>query len=307
METFNAIPIFVAVAELQGFSAAARELGLSKSAISKRITQLEEQLGVRLIHRSTRQLSLTEAGERYYEFARLAAGAARNAEDAVAELQGEPTGLLKILAPMSFGQLHIAPLIPEFLKAYPKVRIDLVLDDRPLNLIEEGFDLAIRAGSLPDSTLIARRLATLNSIVCCSPDYLEKHQETLRSPFDLKDHNCVLYSYSDNADHWQFSNPENRDESYSVKVQGNFSVNNSEALKSAIAKGLGIGRLPTFVAARGIEDGSLAALFREFQMPGRDMFVIYPERNYLPLKVKVFADFTHKCFGEQLLYWEQSL
>lgn len=304
METFNAIPVFVAVAELQGFSAAAKELGISKSAVSKRITLLEEQLGVRLIHRTTRKLSLTEAGERYYEFARQAAGAARNAEDAVAELQGTPTGLLKILAPMSFGLLHIAPLIPEFLARYPQVRVDLVLDDRPLNLIEEGFDLAIRTGALPDSTLIARRIATLYSAVCCSPQYRKTHKKNLSSPMDLAQHNCVLYSYSDNADLWSFLKPDDANDCHHVKVGGNFRVNNSEALKEAVMGGLGVGRLPTFVAGKHIQNGELVQLFSEYQMPSRDMFVVYPERNYLPKKVKVFADFAREYFGDQTPYWD---
>lgn len=304
METISAIPIFVAIAEHQGFSAAARELGITKSAVSKRISQLEAQLGVRLLHRSTRKLSLTEAGERYYEYATLAAKAAQDAEDAVSELQGEPRGLLKILAPMSFGQLHISPLIPHFLERYPQVQVDLVLDDRPLNLIEEGFDLAIRAGVLPDSSLIARRLASLRSAVCCSPKYYERHQEQLKTPSNLEHHNCLFYSYSDNAEVWSFENKNDPRDAHVVKVHGNFRVNNSEALKAAMVGGLGVGRLPTFVAGQSIRSGELIQLFSEYVMPTRDLSIVYPERNFLPEKVRVFSEFTQNHFGKDVPYWE---
>lgn len=155
MAGFSAIPMFVAVVENGGFSAAARTLGISKSAISKRINQLEAHLGVRLLHRTTRKLSLTEAGERYFKHAALAVTAASQAEDAVTELQGEPQGRLRISSPMSFGRLHVAPLIPKLLKRYPKLQIDLLMDDRTVDLVAAGFDVAIRSGNsanLPDST-----------------------------------------------------------------------------------------------------------------------------------------------------------
>ena len=164
MNAFGAIPVFVAVVENDGFSAASRALGISKSAVSKRINQLENHLGVRLLHRTTRKLSLTEAGERYFEHAAQALTAAGQAEDAVTELQGEPQGKLKISSPMSFGRLHVAPLIPTFMKRYPKIRIDLVMDDRNIDLVAEGFDVAIRSGDMPDSTLIARKLAPLRQV-----------------------------------------------------------------------------------------------------------------------------------------------
>ncbi len=174
MEAFGAIPVFVAVVENGGFSAAARTLGISKSAVSKRINQLEAHLGVRLLHRTTRKLSLTEAGERYFEHASQALAAAGHAEDAVTELQGEPQGQLRINAPMSFGRLHVAPLIPKFLDRCPKLQIDLVMDDRKVDLVAGGFDVAIRAGNLPASTLIARKLAPVRQVLCASPDYIDR-------------------------------------------------------------------------------------------------------------------------------------
>ncbi|WP_271273736.1 LysR family transcriptional regulator [Aliamphritea hakodatensis] len=306
MENFNAIPVFVAVAQQGGFSAAARELNISKSAVSKRITQLEQQLGIRLIHRTTRKLSLTEAGERYYEYSLQATRAAQQAEDAVGELQGEPRGLLRINAPMSFGRLHIAPLMAEFLQRYPLIEMDLVLDDNTLNIIEQGFDLAIRATRLPDSTLIARKLAPLHSVVCAAPGY--PFRTALTSPISLADENCLLYSYSDDASHWAFvPQPETWGTALQVKVSGNYRVNNSEALLEAILAGAGIGRLPSFAAAEYIRRGKLMRLFPAYRMPVKTMYAVYPERHYMPAKVRVFLEFAREKLGKDAPHWDAGL
>jgi DNA-binding transcriptional LysR family regulator len=303
VDHFNAIPYFIAVVDHKGFSPAAKALGLSKSAISKRITQLEAHLGVRLLHRTTRKISLTEAGSRYYEYAVKANIEAQNAEDAVSQLQGEPQGKLKINAPMSFGLIHMAGLIPEFLLRYPKISIDLVMDDKAVDLIEQGFDVAIRNGELEDSSLIARRLAPIHSIVCASPEYLEKYG-TPSTPTELSNHNCLLYSYSANKDQWQFSN---ESKEVSVRVDGNYRVNNGEALKRALTKGLGIGRLPSFIAGDAIREGKLVNIFPDYSMPYKKIYAIYPERNYLPAKVRVFLDFAIEYFGEDYPYWDKDL
>lgn len=303
MDHFNAIPYFIAVVDHKGFSPAAKALGLSKSAISKRITQLEAYLGVRLLHRTTRKISLTEAGSRYYEYAVKANREAQNAEDAVSQLQGEPQGKLKINAPMSFGLIHMAGLIPEFLLRYPKISIDLVMDDKTVDLIEQGFDVAIRNGELEDSSLIARRLAPIHSIVCASPEYLEKYG-TPSTPTELSNHNCLLYSYSANKDQWQFSN---ESKEVSVRVDGNYRVNNGEALKQALTKGLGIGRLPSFIAGDAIREGKLVNIFPDYSMPYKKIYAIYPERNYLPAKVRAFLDFAIEYFGEDYPYWDKDL
>ncbi|OEE90218.1 LysR family transcriptional regulator [Enterovibrio norvegicus FF-162] len=304
MDTFNAIPIFVAVAETGGFSSAARLLDVSKSAVSKRITQLEEQLGARLFHRTTRKLSLTEAGERYFQYAALANRAAKQAEDAVGELQGEPKGVLKVLLPMSIGQLHIAPLIPEFLELHPQLQIDLVLDDSDVNLIEQGYDLGIRTGGeLTDSSLIARRLVPLHSIVCVSPAFHKTHRKQLKNPEQLADINCLTYRYSSNADVWQFSS-KNGDET-KVKVAGNYRVNNSVALRDAVIAGVGAARLPTYVVGEAIQSGELMALFRDYEMPYKNLYAVYPERDYLPEKVRVFLDFIVEKLGNGSAHWDR--
>ncbi len=296
MDHFNAIPYFIAVVDNKGFSPAAQALGVSKSAISKRITQLEGYLGVRLLHRTTRKISLTEAGSRYYEYAVKANLAAKNAEDAVSQLQGEPQGKLKINAPMSFGLIHMAGLIPE-------ISIDLVMDDKAVDLIEHGFDVAIRNGELEDSSLIARRLAPIHSIVCASPEYIEKHGAP-SSPIELAEHNCLLYSYSTNKDLWQFQSGDN---DISIKVAGNYRVNNSEALKQAVIRGLGVARLPSFIAGDAIREGTLINLFPDYRMPSKKVYAIYPERDYLPAKVRAFLDFSIEYFGEDNPYWDKGL
>ncbi|WP_428035288.1 LysR family transcriptional regulator [Amphritea sp.] len=303
MDTMGAIPVFVAVVQYGGFSPAARFLGISKSAVSKRISQLEQQLGVKLLHRTTRKLSLTEAGEHYFEHALKANLAARDAEDAVAQLQGEPQGRLRINTPMSFGRLHMAPMIPKFLKKYPRIRIDLVMDDKRLDLVSGGFDLAIRGGALPDSTLVARRLATLNSVLCASPDYLERHGYPQQLD-DLLQHNCLSFSYSNDVKEWSFTQGNQR---HSVVVSGNYQVNNSEALLEAVRQGLGIARLPTFVAGPDIRTGRLKVLFPEYKMPELAINAVLIERQYMPAKVRAFLDFAIEYFGSETPYWEQGI
>ncbi|SEQ85912.1 DNA-binding transcriptional regulator, LysR family [Amphritea atlantica] len=303
MDTMGAIPVFVAVVQYGGFSPAARFLGISKSAVSKRISQLEQQLGVKLLHRTTRKLSLTEAGEHYFEHALKANLAARDAEDAVAQLQGEPQGRLRINTPMSFGRLHMAPMIPEFLKKYPRIRIDLVMDDKRLDLVSGGFDIAIRGGALPDSTLVARRLATLNSVLCASPDYLDRHGYPQQLD-DLLQHNCLSFSYSNDVKEWSFTQGNQR---HSVVVSGSYQVNNSEALLEAVRQGLGIARLPTFVAGPDIRAGKLVVLFPEYKMPELDINAVLIERQYMPAKVRAFLDFAIEYFGSETPYWEQGI
>lgn len=303
MNAIGAIPIFVSVIENGGFAAAARNLGVSKSAVSKRVTQLEEQLGAQLLHRTTRKLSLTEAGERYLAHAVEALASAREAEDAVAQLQGAPHGRLRINTPMSFGRLHIAPLIPEFLSRYPGIEIDMVMDDRIVDLVETGFDVAIRAGVLSDSSLIVRTLAPCQNILCAAPSYIAENGEPTE-PSDLLAHNCLHFAYFSDAHHWTFigSNEPER-----VETSGNYQVNNSEALREALIGGCGIGRLPTFVAGPDIKSGRLVRILGQYRMPSQTLFALFPERRHLPAKVRVFLDFVVERFGADQPYWDDQI
>ena len=300
MDEFGAIPVFVAVVDNGGFSAAARALGVSKSAVSKRINQLEKHLGVRLLHRTTRKLSLTEAGERYFEHASQALIAAGQAEDAVMELQGDPQGKLRISSPMSFGRLHVAPLIPKLLQRYPKLQVELVMDDKKTDLVAAGFDIAIRSGRLPDSSLIARKLAPLRQVLCASPGYIERYGLP-DTPAELTGHNCVLFSYSSDANKWTLCT---KDQLESVLVSGNYRVNNSEALLEALRAGVGIGRLPTFVAGPDLKAGRLVKLFETYRIPDQTFYAVFPERQYLPAKVRAFLDFAIENFGGDQPYWD---
>lgn len=300
MDGIGVIPIFIAVIKYKGFSAAAEHLGLTKSAVSKRISQLEAQLGAKLLHRTTRKLSLTEAGEQYYVHALKALTAAQDAQDCVTQLQGEPQGKLRIHAPMSFGHLHVSPLIPEFISRYPKISVDLVLDDKAVDLVAQGVDVAIRSGHLPDSNLVARKLAPGNSMVCASPEYIAKHGQPSH-PSQLTEHNCLLFSYSNNANQWHFSQDK---EHCQIEVNGNYQANNSEALRQALLKGFGVARLPTFIAGKDIKAGKLVNLFPTYTMPHKDIYALYIARQYLPKKVRVFLDFAIEYFGSDTPYWD---
>ncbi len=298
---FSAIPIFVAVVEQQGFSNAAKVLGISKSAVSKRINLLEQHLGVKLLQRTTRKISLTEAGKHYFEHAQMAHKAAMDAEDAVTQLQGEPQGRLRINAPMSFGRLHLSPLIPQFLARYPKIHVDMIMDDKQIDLVGGGFDVAIRAGILPNSSLVARKLAPLNSVLCASSSYLEKHGQP-QNPEQLTQHNCLLYSYSSQVDEWHFLH---EGHTQSIEVTGNYHVNNSEALLEAALQGTGITRLPTFVAGPHLASGKLIKVLPQYKIPHISIYALFAERQYMPAKVRAFLDFVVEHLGKDEPYWDQ--
>ena len=303
MEQIGALPVFIAVVENHGFAPAARYLGVSKSAVSKRITQLEEHLGARLLHRSTRKLSLTEAGERYFTHAIEALAAAREAEDAVSELQGKPKGRLKINIPMSFGRLHIAPIIAKFLKLYPDIKIEMIMEDRVVDLVDGGYDLAIRGGILPDSSLIARKIAPCHNVLVASPEYLKAHGVP-NSPNDLYSHNCLHYAYFSEHHEWTLIGPEGP---ISITPAGNFQVNNGEALITAILGGCGIGRSTTFIAGNHILSGELVRVLPNFQLPEQTLYAVFSERKYLPSKVRVFIDFILDEIGREQPYWDEGI
>lgn len=287
-----------------GFSSAAKVLGLSKSAISKRITSLEAQLGVRLLHRTTRTLSLTEAGEHYYEHALRAYSAGKEAEDIVTQQQQAPQGTLKISTPMSFGRLHLASLIPVFLQRFPKIHIEMVMEDQITGLTEQSFDLAIRGGTLEDSSLVARKLTLSRNLICASAQYIETHGQP-ESVAELAQHNCLLFSYADENAEWRLIAKEDpAGPPSSVTVAGNYKVNNSEALYQATIQGLGIAKLPTFIASDAIKKGDLIELLPRYLAPPKTFYAIYPVRKYLPAKVRVFIDFLRDAFDENRPYWD---
>ena len=287
MKDIGAIPFFITVIEQGSFSKAASKLGVTKSAVSKRISGLEAELGVKLLYRSTRQLSLTEAGERYSSFAMQAFQAAEAAENAATELQQVPKGTLRVSTPMAFGRLYLSPLIPDFLKRYPDIELKLEMNDAWSDLIADGFDVALRGGELVDSSLRARQLTVLQSVICAAPEYLEQHGPPL-TPQELTKHNCMLYSHQAVVNEWRFSQGITQQ---SVRVKGNYQVNNAEALHEALLQGAGIGRLPTFIAGKDIRAGRLIPVLTDYELPAKPLYVLFPEKRYMPVKVRVFIDF----------------
>jgi len=300
MQNIGAIPVFTAVVELGSFSKAAEKLGITKSAVSKRITGLEMQLGVKLLYRSTRKLSLTEAGERYFAYALQALAAAQEAEDAATELQRVPKGILRVSSPMSFGRLHLSPMIPVFLQQYPQIDLHMDMSDTWSDVIAEGFDIALRAGDLTDSSLIARKLTPLHSVLCASPDYLAEHGAP-KIPQHLIHHNCILYTYHTVVNEWVFIK---NGEEETVRISGNYQVNNSEALRESLVQGLGVGRLPTFIAGGDIEAGKLVPIIDDYTMPYKSLYAVFPEKQYMPEKVRVFIDFLVENLGGDNPYWD---
>lgn len=293
MDRLASMEVFVRVAEVKGFTEASRRLGLSKSSVSKHVAALENHLGVRLLNRTTRRLSLTEAGVDYYECCRRIAGDIEAAEESVTRLHTEPRGHLKVNAPMSFGRLHLAPAIPEFLARYPHVTVEMSMDDRIVDLIEEGFDLAVRITRLEDSSLIARRIASTRRIVCASPDYLTKHGVP-RRPADLAQHNCLIYSYSPAGDRWRFSGP---DGDHTVRVNGNFRANSGDALCAAALDGLGIMTIPDFIAGEDLRAGNLRAVMEDYHLPEIPIQAVYPHQRHVTAKLRVFIDYLVERFA----------
>jgi len=290
-----AMAVFARVVEAGGFSAAARELGLSKSAVSKSVARLEDRLGLRLLNRTTRKLSLTEAGAAYHAGCRRMLAEAEAAEREVVRLAGAPRGTLKLDLPMSFGVSRIAPLLPAFLQRYPEVDLDVVFEDRRIDLVEEGYDLAVRIAALPDSSLVARRLCPVRRVVVASPAYLST-RGTPRRPEALAAHDCLLYHYLPSGDLWRFLGPEG--EERSVKVSGRARLNNGEALLTACIAGLGVALMPTFLCAEALRDGRLRRLLADWRDPAElAVHAVFPATRNLSPKVRAFVDHLAAAFG----------
>ena len=299
LDSLAGMAVFAKVVEARSFTAAAAELGMSKSAVSKQITRLEDRLGARLLNRTTRRLSLTETGAAFYDRCARVVAEAQEAELAVTHLQSEPRGTLRVNAPMTFGHLHIAPAIPDFLARYPEVRVDMTMNDRFVDLIDEGFDVAIRIARLTDSSLIARRLAPDRRILCGAPAYFAKHGEP-RTPDDLAAHNCLSYAYVSDTDQWQFIDGEG---TRSVAVRGNLRANNGDAIRQALLAGLGVAVLPSFIVGPDIQAGRLKEVLRDYLPNRASVYAVYPHSRHLTAKVRVFVDFLADRFGP-VPYWD---
>ena len=300
MDSLTDIAVFVQVVDSGSFTAAADRLDISKSVVSKYVTRLENQLSARLLNRTTRRLSLTEVGRVFYERSRKGLAYIEDAQSEVSHMQSEPRGTLRLNAPMSFGILHVAPALSEFLELYPYITVDMNLDDRKVDVIEEGYDISIRISDLPDSSLVAKRLGPCRHTIVAAPSYLERYG-TPRTPEDLRDHNIISYRYQESVLAWHFQTPDNK--SIAVNVSGSLMMNNSLAVRSALLEGAGITRIPTFIVGKDIQEGRLTPLLRDYEVLDVTIFLVYPQRRHLSPKVRAFVDFMAKRITEKP-YWD---
>lgn len=301
-EPLHDLAVFAAVAEAEGFSRAARRLSLSKAAVSTAVQRLETRLGVRLFQRTTRKLHLTAAGASALPHIQRALLAARDALQAASEMQTSPRGVLRVNAPMSFGLLHLTPALGAFARAFPEIEVDLVLDDRVLDLVEGGFDLALRIGALADSNLVVKRVGTSRNVIVAHPDYLSQ-VGTPEQPADLAEHAALLYSLSQSGPRWTLSRGSH---SETVRLKPRLTANSSLALHQALLQGLGLARVPLFVVGTDLKQGRLVRVLPEWQLPDQGIFTLQTTREHVPVRTRAFQEFLSERFREPA-YWENGL
>jgi len=294
MQNLTDIAIFVAVVRHASFTAAAEALDMSQPVVSKAVTRLEDRLGARLLNRTTRRLSLTEAGANLYRRSAEALSEIDNAELEVTQYQTEPRGLVRVSAPMSFSLLHLAPLMGEFLERYPGVNVDLQLDDRRVDLVEDGFDVALRIGRLENSNLVARRIAPIRQVICASPAYVALHPAPER-PEDLFEHNCFVYTHLSTPREWRFH--DTNGETIVVPIKGTLQSNSGVVLRDAAVANAGVALLPTFYICDQLRSGRLQVLLQDFPVVELSLYAVYAERRNLLPKVRAFIDFAVERFG----------
>ena len=303
MDKLASIEALVAVVESGGFSRAAERLGLTKSVVSRRIGQLEDALGVQLLQRTTRSQSLTLHGREFYERGLRILADLDDAEQAILDDSAALRGRLKIAGPLSFGLKHLSTALNDFMQTHPAIEIELDLNDREVNLVEEGCDMAVRVGELRDSSLLARRLGTVRFVTCASPIYLEKHGTPSR-PEELERHTGLHYTNVGLKQAWQFFGPDNATR---IAIPGiRMRANNGEALVAAAIAGMGIVQTPTFIAADHITAGRLRMILQDFRRPATGIHAVYPPGRLIPRRVHALADFLAQRFGD-LPYWDQAL
>jgi DNA-binding transcriptional LysR family regulator len=299
MDHLGDLDVFARVVSAKGMSAAGRELNLSPAVISKRIRRLEERLGVRLLQRTTRQLALTEAGQGFYERVVSILSSVEEAEAWVARGSDTARGSLRVSAPTSFGRMHIAPALGRFLERYPAVGVDLVLSDSFVDIVGEGFDLAIRIADLQDSSLVARRLASNHRILCAAPAYLAKHGRPERIE-DLAHHHLLAHT----AGEWRLEGPEGP---CHVRLHGPLKTNSSEVVREAAVAGIGIALRSTWDVAPDLKSGRLVQVLPGYAGSKRvAIHAVYPSRRHLEQKVRAFVDFLQGLYG-QTPYWDEGL
>jgi DNA-binding transcriptional LysR family regulator len=294
MDKFEDLQAFVAVVEAGSFTAAAERLDSTKSAVSRRVSRLEERLGVQLLRRTTRVLNLTETGQSFYDHSARILADLDEAEAAVQLEHGELRGSLRVALPLSFGVRHMCKPIAAFTKQHPKLHFDLDLNDRRIDLVEEGMDLALRIGHLKDSSLIARKLFEVHTVIAASPHYLKAHGEP-RTPEDLRDHDCLVYSNLADPDKWSWKDEKGKQ--HGVKVNTVLRASSGDFLANAAAHGLGVVIQPTFLASEAIRRGNLVPLLTQYEWPVSPAYAVYPPTRHLSYRVRAFIDFLVERFS----------
>jgi DNA-binding transcriptional LysR family regulator len=281
---------FVAVVDTGGFSRAAERLETTAGAVSRRVAALEERLGLRLINRTTRQLNLTEAGEQYYRDVSAILQALTDAEDRISHLGASPSGELRVAAPMSFGVRALAPLLPDFHARYPGLQLLMDLDDRMVDIVATGADLALRIGRLTDSSLVARRIAEFERVFCAAPAYLDRCGRP-RVPADLRRHACLRYSNLAGREEWTLHHRQGVGHAETPDVSGPVCANNGDLLRHAAIAGMGICSLPRFIVADDLDAGALECVLGDWCAPPLLLSAVWPSRRFVPAKVRVFVDY----------------
>ena len=291
----EAMAIFAKVVEARGITAAAVDLGLSTPTVSKALTRLEQRLGSRLFNRTSRRLVLTDAGRELAGRASRLLADAEAAEAAMIVQSATPRGVVRLAAPMSFGTREIAPVLPAFLMRYPEVSIDLHLSDALVDVIGDGFDIALRIGALTDSSLLARRLAPIPGMIVAAPSYLDRRGRPTH-PTDLSGHDCFGYAYARTRDAWHFQNATG--EQATVRPSGPLRVNNGDVLLPALIAGLGIAALPAFIARNAVGDGRLEQVLPDWQTSDSNLYLLTPPSGPRPVRVQVLVDYLVGCLSQ---------
>ena len=303
MDRFAELAAFVRTVDRGSQAAAARELGVTPAMVGRYIRALEDRLGARLLNRTTTNQSLTEAGSAFHARAAALLEQLEAAEDVVADRQAAPRGLLRVSGPMSFGVRYLAAAVAGFGALHPGLRVELSLNDRVVDLVEEGYDLAVRIGRLADSSLVARRLAPCRVAVCAAPAYLAQHGAP-EGPEDLREHKCLLYSYAANGGTWRFVRADGRE--VRVEVDGPLTANNGDAVLAASLEGAGVLLQPTFIVGDALREGRLVRLLPGWGAPELAVYAVYPSARHLSPKVRSCVDFLAEQFGDNPA-WDRGL
>ncbi|MYM22115.1 LysR family transcriptional regulator [Duganella sp. FT135W] len=288
MDRLRALEVFVEVVKRDGFARAAEALDTSPANVTRYISDLEAHLQTRLLNRSSRKMSLTSSGEALFERAKSILDDVAEAEAIVSSATMQPHGVLRINAPLSFGVLHLAPLWAKFMRLYPEVQLDVALIDRVVDIVEEGYDMAVRISRAGSTSNVARKLASSRNVLCASPDYIQQHGMP-RTPTDLLQHACIGYSYAATADEWHMLDASGA--AHAVKVRCVMHTNNGDTARAAALGGLGVIWQPTFLVGADLRAGRLQRVLPDYHMPDMDVLAVYPSRRHLSAKVRVMIDF----------------